>query len=446
MRKTLQRLLPGIRADLETLVRIPSVSADPGSALHRSARFTARLLRDAGAPRTRIVSGAEGGAPAVLAHWPPPPRRPTVLLYAHHDVQPAGDLNAWTTPPFDPAERGGRLYGRGTADDKAGITAHLAALRAYRGEPPVGVTVLIEGEEELGSPSLGPFLARYREELAADVIVLADGDNLEPGLPCFTTTLRGLVSCVVEVRTLARAVHSGSYGGAAPDALTALCRLLATLHDERGDVAVAGLSVASPPGFSYPEARLRADAGVLAGVPLLGTGEPAERIWTRPAATVLAMDAPSVAGASNTLAAAARAKVSLRLAPGDDPRRAIGVLTRHLREHAPWGVQLDITEGERADPFAVDPHGPSFDAAHAAYREAYQQEVAHIGGGGAIPFVAEFAAAFPDADILVTSAGADAASNPHGTDESLNLADFGRACLAEALLLAELGERSRTKP
>jgi cysteinylglycine-S-conjugate dipeptidase len=180
----------------------------------------------------------------VLARWPAPPGRPTVRLYAHHDVQPAGDLFSWTTPPFAPAERGGRLYGRGTADDKAGITVHLAALRAHLGEPPVGVTVLVEGEEEIGSPSLGSFLDSYREELAADVIVLADGDNLEPGLPCFTTTLRGMVGCVVEVRALARPVRSGSYGGAAPDALTVLCRLLATLHDDQGDVAIEELTIA----------------------------------------------------------------------------------------------------------------------------------------------------------------------------------------------------------
>jgi len=374
----------------------------------------------------------------VLAHWPAPAGQPTALLYAHHDVQPPGEPGGWTTPPFDPAERDGRLYGRGTADDKAGIAAHLAALRAYHGRPPVGVTVLVEGEEEAGSPTLGPLLARYRKELAADVLVLADGDNLEPGRPCFTTTLRGLANCVVEVRALARGVHSGSFGGAAPDAPTALCRLLATLHDTRGDVAVEGLTTAPPPGFRYPPTRFRADAGLLAGVSLLGSAQIAEQIWAKPAATVLAIDAPAVTEASSTLTPTARAKVGLRLAPGDDPVRGTRALARHLRENAPWGVHVDVTEAELAHPVAVDPHGPAYDAAHAAYREAYGEEAVHIGGGGAIPFVSEFAAAFPAAAILITSAGADGDSNPHGPDESLGLADFAHACLAEALLLGQL--------
>jgi cysteinylglycine-S-conjugate dipeptidase len=436
-RTSIRRLLPQVRSDLEALVRIPSVGTDP-AALLRSAELTARLLRDAGAAETRILAEAGSGGPAVLARWPVPAGQPLVLLYAHHDVQPPGDLDDWTTPPFGPAERGGRLYGRGTADDKAGIAAHLAAVRAYDGRPPVGVTMLVEGEEEAGSPTLGSLLARHREELAADVIVLADGDNIQPGRPSFTTTLRGLAACVVEVRALARGVHSGSFGGAAPDALTALCRLLATLHDPRGDVAVAGLTTAPMPGFRYAPASFRADAGMLAGVSLLGSGQVAEQIWTKPAATVLAIDAPAVTGASNTLTPTARAKVGLRLAPGDDPVRAARALARHLRRHAPWGVHVDVTEAELARPFAVDPHGPAYDAAHAAYREAYDAEAVHIGGGGAIPFASEFAAAFPRAAILITSAGADGDSNPHGPDESLGLADFARACLAEALLLGQL--------
>jgi acetylornithine deacetylase/succinyl-diaminopimelate desuccinylase-like protein len=440
LRAAVRRVLPRSLADLEALIKIPSVSADPAAApeVARSARATAALFRAAGVPEVEVLDGIDGGRPAVLARCPAPPGRPTVLLYAHHDVQPAGDPASWTSPPFQPTRRDGRLYGRGSADDKAGIAAHLTALRAHGGRPPVGVTVFVEGEEESGSPTLGELLSRHHDRLAADVIVLADSANLDIGTPALTTSLRGLVDCVVEVRTLAHAVHSGMYGGAAPDALTALCRLLATLHDDQGDVAVAGLATAKAPDVDIPEDRFRAAASLLDGVGLIGTGGIAERLWAKPAATVLAIDATRVADASNTLAASARAKVSLRLAPGDDPARALTALAGHLRERAPWGVQVTVGEGDMGRPYAVDAGGPAFDAARRAFRAAYGSELVEIGIGGTIPFIAAFADAFPDAAILVTSAGADPDCRAHGADEGLHLGDFERACLAETLLLAEL--------
>jgi cysteinylglycine-S-conjugate dipeptidase len=440
LREAVRAVLPGVRADLETLIQVPSVSADPGAKaeVRRSAEVTGRLFRDAGAPQVEILDGIEGGQPAVLARYPAPPRKPTVLLYAHHDVQPTGDPAAWTSPPFAAAERDGRLYGRGSADDKAGIAAHLAALRAHGGRPPVGVTVFVEGEEEIGSPTLAALLARDRGKLEADVIVLADSANLQAGTPALTTRLRGLVDCIVEVRALEHGVHSGVYGGAAPDALTALCRLLASLHDEQGNVAIDGLVSAKAPDLDYPEERFRAEAGLLEGVQLLGAGSLPERLWARPAASVLAIDATRVAEASNTLIPSARAKVSVRLAPGDDAQRAMRALSRHLREHAPWGVRVDVAEKDAGQPYALDARGPAFDAARAAFREAYGRDVVDIGVGGSIPFVAEFAGAFPGAAILVTSAGADHQCRAHGPDENLNLGDFQRACLAETLLLARL--------
>ncbi len=272
LRQAVRRVLPAVRADLEALVRIPSVSADPDSfdEVRRSAEMTARLFRNTGSPQVEILDDIEGGRPAVLARYAAPPGQPTAMLYAHHDVQPAGDLAGWSSPPFQPTERDGRLYGRGTADDKAGIAAHLAALRAYSGRPPIGVTVLVEGEEEVGSPNLSTFLDRHQDKLNADVIVLADADNLITGTPCLTTGLRGITSCVVELRALQRGVHSGIYGGAAPDALTALCRLLATLHDEQGNVAIEGLGTATAPADSLSETGFRAEAGLLDGVHLLG--------------------------------------------------------------------------------------------------------------------------------------------------------------------------------
>jgi acetylornithine deacetylase/succinyl-diaminopimelate desuccinylase-like protein len=442
LREVVQRALPAGRADLEELIRIPSVSADPAAAaeVRRSADLTASLLRSAGAHETEVLDAVDGGQPAVLARYPAPPGMPTVLLYAHHDVQPTGDPAAWTSPPFEPAERDGRLYGRGSSDDKAGVAAHLTALRAFDGRPPVGVTVFIEGEEEVGSPTLGAMLEREHGRLAADVIVLADSANFQAGWPALTTTLRGLTDCVVEVRALRHGVHSGAFGGAAPDALTALCRLLATLHDEQGNVAIAGLETGTAPRVDYPEEQFRAEAGMLDGVRLLGSGSVAERVWARPSASVLAIDATRVADASNTLAAVARAKVSMRLAPGDDPARASRALSSHLREHAPWGVEVRVLDGELGRGYAIDASGQVFDAARAALGEAYHHDPVDMGVGGTIPFVASFAQAYPASAILVTSAGADPDCRAHGADESLKLQDFERACLAEALLLTKLAK------
>lgn len=443
LRHAVRDVLPSVRDDLDALIRIPSVSADPAAApeVRRCAELTATLLKQAGAADVEIIDDVPGCKPAVVAHYPAPEGMPTVLLYAHHDVQPPGDPAGWRTPPFEPVERDGRLYARGSSDDKAGIAAHLAALRAFGGSPPVGVTVFVEGEEEIGSPLLGELLTKHRHKLVSDVIVLADSDNIEIGTPSITTSLRGVAACIVEVRTLRHGVHSGAYGGAAPDALTALCRLLATLHDDVGEVAVEGLVTAPSPAFDYPEQRFREEAGMLDGVALLGTGSIAERSWAKPSASVLALDATPISDVSNTLLPAARAKVSLRLAPGDDAVRARAALAKHLREHAPWGVQVTVTDSDVGDPHAIDPSGPAFDAARTAYRDAYGRDVVEIGSGGTIPFVAQFADAFPDAAILVVSAGADPDCRAHGTDESLHLGEFERACIGNASLLAELARR-----
>ncbi|WP_051114229.1 dipeptidase [Actinopolymorpha alba] len=432
-----RRVLPDVRKDLDALIRIPSVSADPAAAgeVERSAEATAALFRVEGA-EVEILR-VEGGRPGVLARFPAPEGQPTALLYAHHDVQPTGDPALWTSPPFEPTERGERLYGRGSADDKAGIAMHLAVIRAYAGRPPVGVTVFVEGEEEIGSPTLSAFLAAHRDKLAADVIVLADSANFDVGVPALTTTLRGLADCEVEVRVLDHGVHSGVYGGAVPDALTALCRLLATLHDDEGNVAIKGLVTAPAPEVDYPEERFRQEAGILDGVQLLGTGSVAERVWAKPSASVLAIDAPRVADASNTLIPVARAKVSVRLAPGDDANRALTALAEHLRSHAPWGVQVEVREGDAGQPYAATAEGPAYTAAREAFGEAWGRESVDMGIGGTIPFIAEFAAAFPDAAILVTGAG-DPDSRAHGADESLHLGEFERACVAEALLLSKL--------
>jgi acetylornithine deacetylase/succinyl-diaminopimelate desuccinylase-like protein len=438
LRAALTAALPRARADLEALVRLRSVSADPGRApeLEQAVARVAELAREAGAERVDVVR-AEGGAPAVLADWPAPPGAPTVLLYAHVDVQPTGPVEEWTSDPFEPVERDGRLYGRGAADDKAGVAMHLAVLRAFGGRPPVGVVLFVEGEEEIGSPTLPALLAEHRDRLRSDVIVIADSGNAAVDVPTLTTSLRGLVDAVVEVRALERPVHSGLFGGAVPDALSALCRLLATLHDDRGDVALAGLHRESSEAPDTEVDVLRSAAGMLPGVEQIGSGTVPERTWFGPAATVLAIDAPSVADASNVLLPRARAVVSVRIAPGDDGGRAMKALTDHLQQHAPWGVHVEVTPGAVGEPFGLETVGPVYDLAREAFGEAYGNAVVEGGIGGSIPFIAEFARAYPGATVLVTGVG-DPESRWHGIDESLHLGMWERACLAEALLLARL--------
>ncbi len=438
LRDAVHRVMPRVRDWHDELIRIPSVSDVDGDApeVRRSADAVARILGEAGFAEVGLVE--EGGRPAVVAQHPAPAGAPTVLLYAHHDVQPPGDAADWSSPPFEPTERDGRLYGRGTADDKAGIAAHLAAFLAHDGQPPVGVTVFVEGEEESGSESLPAILERHRDRLAADVIVIADSGNWDVGVPALTTTLRGLVNCMVEVRTLHHGVHSGMWGGVAPDALTTLVRLLATLHDEAGDVAVDGLVSGPASDLEYPEERLRAESSLRDGVRTIGTGSVVERLWTRPAIAITGLDAPDAAHASNTLLPVARAKVSLRIAPGDDPDRAYDLLRQHLEQYVPWGGEVTVSSPDLGAPYAIDARGPAYDAARSAFTDAWDgTRPVDIGVGGSIPFIAEFAEAFPDAAILVTGVE-DPDARAHGADESLHLAEFGRVCVAEALLLDRL--------
>ena len=439
-----REILPDIRRDLEDLVRIESVWSDPDRRpeVHRSADAVAAMLRKAGFASVEIVDA--GGAPAVIAHHPAPPGAPTVLLYAHHDVQPEGDAAQWDSPPFEPLERDGRLYGRGTADDKAGIATHLAAFRAHGGRPPVGVTVFVEGEEECGSPSLGALLAAHGAKLAADVIVIADSDNWTAEIPALTVSLRGLADCVVEVATLDHGLHSGLWGGAVPDALTALVRLLATLHDDDGNVAVAGLHEAHAAPVDRDPAWVRTESGLLDGVGEIGSGTVAQRLWAKPAITVIGIDTTAIAKASNTLIPRARAKVSMRVAPGGDAATHLDALCRHLEQHAPWGARVTVTPGDIGQPYAIDATGPVYDAARAAFRDAWGSDAVDMGMGGSIPFIAEFAAAFPDAAILVTGVE-DPGTQAHSINESLHLGILERAALTEALLLEKLGEPGQSK-
>ena len=432
-----ERVLPSAIADLHKLISIPSISSMPehDADVAACADVVAGLFRDLGASEVKFLEG--GGKPAVWANFPGPEGTPTVLLYAHYDVQPTGDTEAWTSPAFEPTERDGRLYARGSADDKGGVALHLAALRVFNGAPPVGVKVFIEGEEEVGSPTMPTLLDRYRDELAADVYVVADSVNWEVGKPSLTTSLRGVADCQVTVSTLAEGLHSGQFGGVVPDALTALCRLLATLHDEAGNVAIEGLVTGTAPDLDYPEDRLLEETGLLEGVSQIGDGSVVERMWFKPAASVLAIDATPVAKASNTLIPSARAKVSVRLVPGQDPAAAAKALEEHLRRNAPWGAHVDVVAGQCGAPGRITLEGERAEAAKTAFREAFGVDAVEIGCGGSIPIVAEFADRNPGALVLVTAV-TDPNSRMHGIDESLDLGDFAKAALAETLLLNNL--------
>lgn len=443
LRSRVRTLFPGLRAELESLVRIPGVSSPAFDAaqVQRSAEVVAGMLRDAGLPEVQVLTAtrADGlvSRPAVVGRRPAPAGAPTVLLYAHHDVQPPGADADWDTAPFEPVQRNGRLYGRGVADDKAGIVAHLGALRALGGDLPVGVTVFVEGEEEVGSPTFVDFLRAYRDLLAADVVVLADSVNWKVGVPAFTTSLRGLVDCEVEVAVLEHAIHSGMYGGPILDAPTLLARLIATLHDDEGNVAVAGLFSAPDPAVDYDEADLRTDASLLPGVRLAGSGSITGRLWAKPALSVIGFDATSVAHASNTIAPSARAKLSLRIAPGQDPDQAAEALRDHLLAHAPFGARVTVVDGDRGRPWAGAADSPAAEIARRAYGDAWGTPPVDVGLGGSIPLVADLLEVFPDATVLVTGVE-DPDSRAHSANESVHLGELEKVVLAEALLLSRL--------
>jgi len=389
LRSRIQDVLPGIRRDLEDLVRIESVSADPerASEVQRSAEAVSALFEAEGF-RVQITT-ADGGAPAVIAHKAGPAGAPTVLLYAHHDVQPENDHADWDSPPWEPTERDGRLYGRGAADDKAGIATHLAAARAFGDDLPVGLVMFIEGEEEVGSDSLVALLRQHHDELRSDVIVIADSGNWDIGVPALTTSLRGLVRADVEVRTLTHAVHSGMWGGLVPDSLMAMARLIASLHDDEGNVTIDGLYAGPAAEVDYPEERLRAESGAAEGIRWIGSGSTVERLWTKPALSITGLDAPKVAGASNTLVPLARCRISLRIAPGDTTENAVACLRKHLEAHVPWGAGLEITVVDTGEATQIDATGPAYDAARTAFRDAWDGvEPIDMGVGGSIPFIA----------------------------------------------------------
>ncbi|MFL5957993.1 MAG: dipeptidase [Solirubrobacterales bacterium] len=439
LRDDITALMPRAREDLSALVAIPSVADErqyPREHCLRAADFVAELLAGAGIGGVRLLESPDG-YPAVYGHTPGPDGAPTVLLYSHYDVQPPLGEDAWDSPPFALTDRDdGRWYGRGAADDKGGLVAHVTALRV--GGFPVTVKVIVEGSEEQGSRGLESIVDEHRDLLAADVIAIGDGGNMAVGEPTLETTLRGVASVVVTVRTLRSAVHSGMFGGAAPDALVALIRMLATLHDDAGTARIRGLpNDMRWQGGDYPADRYRADATMLDGVDLVGSGSVADMVWSRYSVNVLGIDAPPVVGATPALQPEARAAVSLRVPPGEDDGEALAALTAHLREVAPWNVEVDIVPGQGAAPFRARTDGPAFAAMMRALGEAYGVPARTAGQGGSIPLCTMLQAAMPSAEILLFGVE-EPRCLIHAPNESVNPGEIEHMALAEALFLREL--------
>jgi acetylornithine deacetylase/succinyl-diaminopimelate desuccinylase-like protein len=440
-----KQVFPEALEVLSKLVSIPGIAWDAfdPSELDKSAEAVAGLFRDSDVfESVEILRSAtpEGtlGAPAVVATRAARNSRPTILLYAHHDVQPPGSDELWETEPFKTQIRAGRMYGRGAADDKAGVVAHLYAIKALReltnNDFDLGLVVFVEGEEEAGSPSFANFLVDHKAKLQSDVVIVADSGNWTTEIPAITTTLRGLVSLEFEVRTLDHAVHSGMYGGAVPDAMLALTKILGSMWDEKGSVSIQGLKSFESVDLPYSEDDLRVDSGLLPSTNALGEGSILGRIWTKPALTLIGLDYPSVALSSNTLLPTVQAKLSLRLAPGEDPNEALQALKRHILDHNSLGAQIEFGAVELGKPFSLGESGWAKELAARALKAAYGIESVDIGIGGSIPFIADLEAVFPGVQILVTGVE-DPDSRAHSPNESLHIETLEKAIVAQTLIL-----------
>lgn len=439
--------MPQLKRDLARLVAIPSLSVVgyPESThvpLLEAYDAVAELFREAGVENVLPLELPDT-APIVTGEIPAPEGAPTVLLYSHYDVVGAGDESLWESPPFEATERDGAIFGRGSADTKSNILMHVGALRAWEGRPPVGIKLLIEGQEETGSGALPGYPQSDPDRFRADAIVIGDMGSLSPGVPTLTTALRGTGNVTLEARTLESGKHSGQYGGAAPDALLAVLHAIASLHDEHGDVAVAGLRRNEWEGPEQAEEQFRELGTVLDGMPLIGTGRLGSRVWSGPAVTVIGIDVPSVDAAVNAVSAYARAVLNVRVHPEQDATEAQAAVIRHLRAAKPFGIELEVQGGATGDGFAAESGGPAFAAARAAWAAAYGAEVLLAGSGGSIPIVSALADALPDAEALLVGT-ADGFANIHGPNERVIVDEFEKATIAEADFFARYAEGYRS--
>jgi acetylornithine deacetylase/succinyl-diaminopimelate desuccinylase-like protein len=441
--ETVSELMPGLLADLDRLVAIPSISSpgypEPRGPILEAYALTVELLRDAGVQDLRALELPDT-APVIVGEIAAPDGAPTVLLYSHYDVVPAGDESLWSSVPFVADARDGAIFGRGTADSKSNIVAHVGALRAWGGRPPVGIKVVIEGQEEVGGGALTTYPPAHPGEFACDAMVIGDMGSVRPGVPTLTVALRGMAMVTIEVTTLAGAKHSGQFGGAAPDALIVVLQALATLHDGAGDVAVKGLRREAWTGEAYTDDEFRDLAEVRDGLPLQGTGDLGSRVWSGPAITVTGIDVPSVDGALNAVSPHARAKINLRVHPEQDAAEAQAALVRHLEAVRPFGIALDVRAGETGNGFAARTSGPAYDAARAAMEAAWGSAPVSAAGGGSIPLVNALQGAAPDAEVLLVGT-TDGYANIHAPDERVLLDEIEKAIVAEAEFFGRFAAR-----
>ena len=381
------------------------------------------------------------GYPPIYGEIPGPEGSPVVILYGHYDVQPAPPEQGWTTDPWTPTELpDGRLYGRGAADDKGGLAIHLGTLRIFDGKPPCTVRLIVEGMEETES-NLEPFVDAHPELFDCDLFIVCDMGNLRAGEPVLTTHLRGDVACIVTLRTLEHPLHSGLFGGAAPDAMMALARLLSSLIDDEGNVAVAGATSDTWEGAEFSEEDLRSSADVPEGVSVVGSGPIASRLWARPSINAIGVDMTSIAGSSNVLVPEARAKISMRIVPGSEPKTELDALVQHLESHAPWGAQVDVQRTKEAPGFRCETDGPGYAAARRALEEAYGKPVADAGSGGSIPLLRKLQGAAPRAEFILWGPEDVAKARIHASDESVDPSEIEKMVVAQALLIQYLAER-----
>ena len=437
-------MMPELITSLERLVAIPSVAFPgyPEEPVRRMVDETVQLFRDVGFRNARPMN-VPTGFPPIYGDIVGPPGSPTVMLYAHLDVQPAPVEQGWTSDPWTPTHKDdGRIYGRGAADDKAGVVAHLGTMRIFDGQPPCTVKLILESMEETES-NLEAFVEANPEMFACDVFIICDMGNLKVGEPALTTALRGDVACVVTVRTLQHPLHSGVFGGPAPDAMMALAKLLTTLIDDEGNVAVDGVSRYSWDGADLSEDEYRASADLLDGVQLIGSGSVASRLWSFPSISAIGVDMTTIAGSSNVLIPEASAKLSMRIVPGSDPNKELDALVHHLESHAPWGAQVEVRRTKAAPPFVCQTDGPAYTAARQALETAYGKSPAEAGSGGSIPLLRTLQQAAPGAEFILWGAEDVAASRIHASDESVDPTEIEKLVISQAQLIQILAESAK---
>lgn len=435
-------MMPTIKEELDQMVAVPSVAFPgyPEEPVQRMAETVLGLFKDVGIANAALQE-VPAGYPPIYGTLDGPEGAPTVVLYAHYDVQPAPPEQGWTSDPWTPTKKDdGRVYGRGAADDKGGLAIHLGTLRYFDGSPPCSIKVIFEGMEETNS-NLEAFVEAHPDLFACDLFVVCDMGNLEVGEPTLTTTLRGDVACVVTVKTLEHPLHSGVFGGPVPDAMMALARLLATLHDEHGNVAVESVTSFDWDGMDFGEDDLRAGADMLDGAEIVGTGSIGSRLWSHPSISAIGIDTTSIDGSSNVLLPVAKAKLSMRIVPGSDPKKELDALVTHLETHAPWGATVEVERTKEAPPFRCETGGPGYAAARIALEEAYGSAPGEAGSGGSIPLLRTLQQAAPGAEFILWGPEDVAKSRIHASDESVDPSEIEKMIVAQIRLLEHLAEK-----